>query len=325
MRRLPARRITGIDGLARDAVALAEAAAPADPDVAGPAAPASRGRRRQPRSVLTAIGAPPRGRGGSPCHRRPRGAGHELFARKLRHTMRDPEITPGGRPGPGRGRVRGGPRGDGPDRPRDLAAVAARRARARRRWRARPRHARCDRGRPSRRGRAGRRSAARSWAGSRRSAASRGIIGLVDEPLEIDWTPEFMRSFGGAMLDSPGPLDDGQKAFFSITPVREEWSAERGRVVPARDERAPAPAADDPRGGPGPLPPGRYAQPRQLARAARVPVRAVRRGLGRLRDAGDAGPRLRRTTTRRCGWSTGSSTCARSPTRSSTSASTPRA
>ena len=44
------------------------------------------------------------------------------------------------------------------------------------------------------------------------------VIGLVDEPLEIDWTPEFMRSFGGAMLDSPGPLDVGQKTFFSITP-----------------------------------------------------------------------------------------------------------
>ena len=33
----------------------------------------------------------------------------------------------------------------------------------------------------------------------------RDVIGLVDEPLEIDWTPEFLRSFGGAMLDSPGP------------------------------------------------------------------------------------------------------------------------
>jgi hypothetical protein len=52
----------------------------------------------------------------------------------------------------------------------------------------------------------------------------RGIIGLAEEPLRIDWTPEFMRSFAGAMLDSPGPLDAGQRAFFSITPVRDEWS-----------------------------------------------------------------------------------------------------
>ena len=54
----------------------------------------------------------------------------------------------------------------------------------------------------------------------------RNVIGLADEPLQIDWTPEFMRSFGGAMLDSPGPLDAGQRTFFSITPVREEWSAD---------------------------------------------------------------------------------------------------
>ena len=53
-----------------------------------------------------------------------------------------------------------------------------------------------------------------------------GVIGLVDEPLDIDWTPEFMRSFGGAMLDSPGPLDHGQKTFFSITPVPEDWPPE---------------------------------------------------------------------------------------------------
>jgi hypothetical protein len=51
-----------------------------------------------------------------------------------------------------------------------------------------------------------------------------GVIGLVDEPLQIDWTPEFLRSFGGAMLDSPGPLDIGQRSFFSITPVRDEWT-----------------------------------------------------------------------------------------------------
>jgi len=54
----------------------------------------------------------------------------------------------------------------------------------------------------------------------------RDLIGLADEPLEIRWTPEFLRSFGGAMLDSPGPLDRGQKAFFAVTPVREEWSPE---------------------------------------------------------------------------------------------------
>ena len=54
----------------------------------------------------------------------------------------------------------------------------------------------------------------------------RALIGLADEPLEIGWTPLFMRSFGGAMLSSPGPLDKGQKAIFSITPIDPESGPE---------------------------------------------------------------------------------------------------
>jgi uncharacterized protein (DUF885 family) len=53
------------------------------------------------------------------------------------------------------------------------------------------------------------------------------VIGLADEPLEIQWTPVFLRAFGGAMLSSPGPLDRGQKAFFAITPMPEDWSEEQ--------------------------------------------------------------------------------------------------
>jgi hypothetical protein len=55
----------------------------------------------------------------------------------------------------------------------------------------------------------------------------RDVIGLADKPLEIRWTPVFLRSFGGAMLDSPGPLDRDQKAFFSVTPIPDEWTAEQ--------------------------------------------------------------------------------------------------
>ena len=53
------------------------------------------------------------------------------------------------------------------------------------------------------------------------------VVELSDEPLEILWTPVFLRAFGGAMLDSPGPLDRGQKAFFAITPIPEDWSSEQ--------------------------------------------------------------------------------------------------
>jgi uncharacterized protein (DUF885 family) len=55
----------------------------------------------------------------------------------------------------------------------------------------------------------------------------RDLIGLADDPLEIRWTPVFLRSFGGAMLSSPGPLDKGQKAFFAITPMPDDWSEEQ--------------------------------------------------------------------------------------------------
>jgi len=55
----------------------------------------------------------------------------------------------------------------------------------------------------------------------------RDLIGLADEPLVIRWTPVFLRSFGGAMLSSPGPLDKGQKAFFAITPMPDDWSDEQ--------------------------------------------------------------------------------------------------
>jgi hypothetical protein len=54
----------------------------------------------------------------------------------------------------------------------------------------------------------------------------RDLIGLVDDPLEIRWTPVFLRAFGGAMLDWPGPLDRGQEAIFLITPIADDASPE---------------------------------------------------------------------------------------------------
>jgi uncharacterized protein (DUF885 family) len=53
------------------------------------------------------------------------------------------------------------------------------------------------------------------------------VIGLADEPLQIVWTPEFLRAFGGAMLIPPGPLDRGLDSFFAITPMPDDWSDER--------------------------------------------------------------------------------------------------
>ena len=55
----------------------------------------------------------------------------------------------------------------------------------------------------------------------------RDLVGLTDEPLELTWTPVFLRTSGGAMLSSPGPLDQGLKAMFHITPVDDDMPSER--------------------------------------------------------------------------------------------------
>ena len=54
----------------------------------------------------------------------------------------------------------------------------------------------------------------------------RGVISLPDEPLEITWTPQFMRAYGRAFLDSPGSLDRGQRSHFWITPPDEALGPE---------------------------------------------------------------------------------------------------
>ena len=53
------------------------------------------------------------------------------------------------------------------------------------------------------------------------------LIGTVEEPLDIRWTPVFLRAFGGAMLISPGPLDKGLTTFFAITPIPDDWTPEQ--------------------------------------------------------------------------------------------------
>jgi len=50
------------------------------------------------------------------------------------------------------------------------------------------------------------------------------LVGLADEPLDIIWTPEFLRATGGAMLIPPGPLDRGLRSFFAITPMPDDWT-----------------------------------------------------------------------------------------------------
>jgi uncharacterized protein (DUF885 family) len=215
-----AQRIDGVAGLAREAVAMGEAAAPSDPVVAA-LMPRLRAAADRATAVLEAIGehlatevAP--NATGSPI------LGPELFAAKLRHTLRDPDATPEAVLARAEA---------------EYAAVRAEMVRIAReiwpRWRP-------GEPPPADEGALVRRTldaitaehpgadelvtfCRRELEGIEAFCRDHGVIGLVDEPLEIDWTPEFLRSYAGAMLDSPGPLDAGQKAIFSVTPVRPEW------------------------------------------------------------------------------------------------------
>ena len=47
------------------------------------------------------------------------------------------------------------------------------------------------------------------------------VIGLPAEPMQVTWTPVFMRAYGRAFLQAPGPLDKGLPSYFWITPPDE--------------------------------------------------------------------------------------------------------
>jgi uncharacterized protein (DUF885 family) len=218
-----AQRIGGVAGLARQAVDMAEAAAPGDEAVAAVlprlrAAADAAVRHLDGMGDHLATQVAPHVTGDAVL-------GEDLFAAKLRHTLGDPEITPAlvlGRAEAEFAAVRGEmvriareiwptwrpgepmPADDGAVVRGTLDAIAA------------------DHPAPDQMVAFCREELGRIEAFCR----DRGVIGLVDEPLDIDWTPEFMRSFGGAMLDSPGPLDIGQRSLFAITPPRDAWSAD---------------------------------------------------------------------------------------------------
>jgi uncharacterized protein (DUF885 family) len=50
------------------------------------------------------------------------------------------------------------------------------------------------------------------------------FVTLYDDPLEIIPMPEFQRGVALAYCDSPGPLDRGQKTFYVISPIPNDWS-----------------------------------------------------------------------------------------------------
>ena len=65
----------------------------------------------------------------------------------------------------------------------------------------------------------------------------RDLVGLAEDPLQIIWTPPFLRAFGGAMLIPPGPLDRGLDSYFAITPMPDDWTDEQRESNLREDNR----------------------------------------------------------------------------------------
>jgi len=53
----------------------------------------------------------------------------------------------------------------------------------------------------------------------------KNLITIPDDPLEIIIMPEFQRGVSVAYCDSPGPLDVGQKTFYAVAPLPDDWNA----------------------------------------------------------------------------------------------------
>jgi len=50
------------------------------------------------------------------------------------------------------------------------------------------------------------------------------LVTLYDDPLAIIPMPEFQRGVALAYCDPPGPLDQGQKTFYVISPIPDDWT-----------------------------------------------------------------------------------------------------
>ncbi len=50
------------------------------------------------------------------------------------------------------------------------------------------------------------------------------LVEVPDDPIEIILMPEFQRGVAVAYCDPPGPLEKGQKTFYAVAPLPEEWT-----------------------------------------------------------------------------------------------------
>jgi uncharacterized protein (DUF885 family) len=57
----------------------------------------------------------------------------------------------------------------------------------------------------------------------------KNIVTIPDDPIDIIIMPEFQRGVAVAYLDPPGPLDRGQKTFYAVAPLPDDWTDEQVR------------------------------------------------------------------------------------------------
>ncbi len=55
------------------------------------------------------------------------------------------------------------------------------------------------------------------------------LVTIPPDPLEIIVMPEFQRGVSVAYCDSPGPLDVGQKTFYAVAPLPDDWTEQQVR------------------------------------------------------------------------------------------------
>lgn len=55
----------------------------------------------------------------------------------------------------------------------------------------------------------------------------KNLVTVPDDPVEIIIMPEFRRGVSLAYCDSPGPLDVGQKTFYAVAPLPEDWTEQQ--------------------------------------------------------------------------------------------------
>jgi uncharacterized protein (DUF885 family) len=70
-------------------------------------------------------------------------------------------------------------------------------------------------------------TAKRTLAQATEFTRAKDLVTVPDDPVEIILMPEFQRGFSVAYCDSPGPLDKGQKTYYAISPIPDDWDAKQ--------------------------------------------------------------------------------------------------